>query len=74
MHAGSCRLLNRIKLILPSRKLSVAVILYNSLASSQQNNPAGARGSHWGWDDEDEDDMGEVALPEIEYKVSSKPH
>lgn len=44
---------------------------YTSLAFSPQTNTAGARGSQWGWDDEDED-MGGLDAPEIEYKVSNR--
>lgn len=41
---------------------------YTSLAFSPQTSTAGARGSQWGWDDDDED-MGGRDAPEIEYKV-----
>lgn len=44
---------------------------YTSLAFSPQTSTAGARGSQWGWDDEDED-MGGLDAPEIEYKVSDR--
>lgn len=41
---------------------------YTSLIFSPQTSTAGARGSQWGWDDEDED-IGGIDAPEIEYKV-----
>lgn len=44
---------------------------YTSLAFSPQTSTAGARGSQWGWDDDDED-MGGRDAPEIEYKVCDR--
>lgn len=44
---------------------------YTSLAFPPQTSTVGARGSQWGWDDEDED-MGGLDAPEIEYKVSDR--
>ncbi|KAL9984013.1 hypothetical protein ACROYT_G006267 [Oculina patagonica] len=36
-----------------------------------EKSSAGARGSQWGWDDEDEDMHGAVDAPEIEYKLTT---
>lgn len=43
---------------------------YTSLAFPPQTSTVGARGSQWGWDDEDED-MGGLDAPEIEYKLTT---
>lgn len=39
---------------------------------SQQQSTAGSRGGQWGWDDEDDEDMGAFDVPEVEYKVSDQ--
>ena len=37
-----------------------------------QQSTAGSRGGQWGWDDEDDEDMGAFDVPEVEYKVSDQ--
>ena len=35
-----------------------------------QQSTAGSRGGDWGWDDEHDEDMSIIDVPEVDYKVS----